>query len=93
MSTGYAVFELLAGQAGPLLAVMVAVGVTTWLVTWRRPGAGWAARLAPAAAGADPGLPARLAWPVQVPRQVDPDARRGHRPRAPSPSPARTAPV
>jgi hypothetical protein len=91
MSTGYVVFELLAGQAGPLLAAMVAVGVTTWLVTWRWPGARRAAMLAPAAAGADPVLAVRLAWPVQVPRQVDPDARRGHRPRAPSPSSTRTA--
>jgi hypothetical protein len=93
MSTGYAVFELLAGQAGPLLAAMVAVGVTTWLVTWRRPGARWAARISPAAAGAEPGPAVRLTWPVQVPRQLHPDARRGHRPRAPSHSPARTAPV
>jgi hypothetical protein len=85
MSTGSIAYELLAGQAGLLLAAMVTVGLAGWLVTRRAPGPPWRPRLAPAAAGGDPGLTQRLARPVQLPRQLDPDARHGHRPRAPSP--------
>jgi hypothetical protein len=84
MSAGYIAYELLAGQAGLLLAAVAAMGLSAWLVTWRRPGSAWRTRLAPAAFAGDAGLIERLASPVQPPRQLDPDAPRGHRPRAPS---------
>lgn len=84
MSTGYVAYELLAGQAGLLLAAVAAVGLSAWLVTWRRPSSAWRVRLAPAAVARDAALIERLALPVQPPRQLDPDAPRGHRPRAPS---------
>jgi hypothetical protein len=83
MSSGLVAYELLAGQAGLLLAVLVTVGLSVWLVSWR-PTSSWCARVGPAARAASPAPAERLVRPVQVPRQLDPDARRGHRPRAPS---------
>jgi len=91
MSTGYIAYELLAGQAALLLVAVATVGLTAWLVAWPRPGSPWRARLAPVAAGSDPGLTERPGRPVPLPRQLDPDARRGHRPRAPSPRRAAAA--
>jgi hypothetical protein len=91
MSGGYLAYELLAGQAGLLLAAMVALGLAVRLQRGARPGRTWRAPLTPATGGCDPGLVQRLAWPVRPPRQLDPDARRGHRPRAPSSTPSRNA--
>ncbi len=81
MSTGYLVYELLAAQAGVLLIAMVTAGLAAWLVSLRRPGSPWRVRLdlsAPTRCVAE-----RLAWPAVPARQADPDARGGHRPRAP----------
>jgi hypothetical protein len=80
MSTGYLVYELLAAQAGVLLIATVAVGLAALLVSLRLPGPPARARL-----DAEPGprLVERLAWPATPARQADPDARGGHRPRAP----------
>jgi hypothetical protein len=89
MSGGYLAYELLAGQAGLLLAAMVALGLAVWLQRGARPGRTWRARLAPATGGCDPGLVERLTRPVRLPRQLDPEARRAHRPRAPSSTPSR----
>ncbi len=91
MTSGYVAHELLAWQAGLLLAALVAVGLTAWLVAWRRPASPWRTRLTRVAAAGDPWLAERLAWPVRIPRQVDPGARRAHRPRAPSPVRSHTA--
>jgi hypothetical protein len=83
MSSGLVAYELLAGQAGLLLTVLVTVGLSVWLVSWR-PGSRCWARIGPPPRAAAPTLAERLVRPVQVPRQLDPDAWRGHRPRAPS---------
>jgi hypothetical protein len=80
MSTGYLVYELLAAQAGVLLIATVAVGLATLLAGWRPPGARASVRL-DIEAGAR--RIERLAWPAAPPRQADPDATDGHRPRAP----------
>jgi hypothetical protein len=89
MSTGYLVYELLAAQAGVLLVAAVTVGLTAWLVGWR-------GQLAPAlarvdAAPADARPIGRPVWPAAPARQADPDARGGHRPRAPDGAPAAAA--
>jgi hypothetical protein len=83
MGTGYLVYELLAAQAGVLLIAAVTVGLAAWLVSWRLPGPPARAWLDAEAAG--PCLVERLAWPAAPARQADPDARGGHRPRAPDP--------
>jgi hypothetical protein len=89
MSGGYLAYELLAGQASVLLAALVAFGLVAWLHHGARPGRTWRARLTVATGACDQGLAERLARPVMLPRQIDPDARRGHRPRAPSFTPSR----
>jgi hypothetical protein len=89
MSTGYLVHELLATQASVLLIAMVTIGLTAWLVSWRRPGPPWRVRLDPSATA--PRLVERPARPAAPARQTDPDAPRGHRPRAPDPAHAAAA--
>jgi hypothetical protein len=82
MSTGYLVYELLAAQASVLLVAAVTVGLAALLVSRSRPGPTASVRLGAEATGPCP--TERLAWPAVPARQVDPDARRGHRPRAPA---------
>jgi hypothetical protein len=81
MGTGYLVYELLAAQAGALLIAAVTVGLAAWLASGRR--AAPPPRLRPAAEAAGPCMAERLTWPLEPARQTDPDARGGHRPRAP----------
>jgi hypothetical protein len=82
MSGGFLVYELLAAQAGVLLVAMMAIGLSTLLVSLR---AGSARRLGFDAGAMDAGAVERVALPVPVPRQADPNGRGAHRPRAPDP--------
>jgi hypothetical protein len=80
MSGGFLVYELLAAQAGVLLVAMMAIGLSTLLVSMR---AGSPRRLGFDAGGASAGMVERVALPVPPPRQADPDGQGAHRPRAP----------